>query len=194
MLALLPPSSRVTRLTCAAAPAITLVPTSVDPVNTILRTSGWATKRSPTTEPLPGNTANRSAGSPASTASSPSRMGVSGVHPAGLTSPASPAPRPPVPVRVDWRGEGAQCRRALGGRQSCPVPLRRLGACHRVIHPGLVGLIDGAQQFLGGRVDHITSGHAFTFPVAYAVAASTTAANNRRSSSRSSGCHCTYKP
>ena len=80
MLALLPPSSRVTRLTCAAAPAITVVPTSVDPVNTILRTSGWVTKRSPTTEPLPGSTWNRPAGSPASTANSPRRMVVSGVH------------------------------------------------------------------------------------------------------------------
>ena len=78
-------------MTCAAAPAITRVPTSVDPVNTILRTSGWVTKRSPTTEPLPGSTWNRSAGSPASTASSPSRMVVSGVHSAGLTSTALPA-------------------------------------------------------------------------------------------------------
>ncbi len=91
MLALLPPSSSVTRLTCCAAVAITRVPTSVDPVNTILRTSGWVTKRSPTTEPLPGRTWKRSAGRPASTASSPRRIVVSGVHSAGLTSTALPA-------------------------------------------------------------------------------------------------------
>ena len=91
MLALLPPSSSVTRLTCAAAPAITRVPTSVEPVKTILRTSGWVTKRSPTTSPAPGSTQSRSAGRPASTASSPSRSVVSGVHSAGLTSTALPA-------------------------------------------------------------------------------------------------------
>ncbi len=60
MLALLPPSSSVTRLTCAAAPAMTRLPTSVEPVNTILRTSGWVTNRSPTTAPFPGNTCSRS--------------------------------------------------------------------------------------------------------------------------------------
>ncbi len=64
----------VTRFTCAAAPAITWAPTSVEPVNTILRTSGWLTKRSPPTEPLPGSTWNSPSGSPASSASSASRM------------------------------------------------------------------------------------------------------------------------
>ena len=91
MLALLPPSSSVTRLICLAAPAITPMPTSVEPVNTILRTSGWVTNRSPITEPLPGNTWNTSSGSPASSASSPSRIVVSGVHSAGLMSTALPA-------------------------------------------------------------------------------------------------------
>ena len=91
MLALLPPSSSVTRLTCLAAPAITWVPTSVDPVNTTLRTSGWVTNRSPITEPRPGSTWNRSGSRPASTASSPIRRVVSGVHSAGLTSTALPA-------------------------------------------------------------------------------------------------------
>src|SRR5215475_5302400 len=49
--ALLPPSSRVTRLTWSAQPRITRWPTAVEPVNTILRTRGWVTNRSPTTEP-----------------------------------------------------------------------------------------------------------------------------------------------
>ena len=62
MLALLPPSSSVTRFTWSAQPAITCVPTSVEPVKTILRTSGWVTNRSPTTEPLPGSTWNTSVG------------------------------------------------------------------------------------------------------------------------------------
>ncbi len=91
MLALLPPSSRVTRFTWAAAPASTFLPTSVEPVNTILRTSGCVTNRSPTTVPGPGSTCSRSRSSPACTASSASRMVVSGVGSAGLTSTALPA-------------------------------------------------------------------------------------------------------
>ncbi len=91
MLALLPPSSRVTRFTCGAQPAMIRVPTSVEPVNTILRTSGWVTKRSPTTEPLPASTWNTPSGIPASSASSPSRSAVSGVSSAGLRTTVFPA-------------------------------------------------------------------------------------------------------
>ncbi|CAB4928637.1 unannotated protein [freshwater metagenome] len=40
MFALFPPSSRVTALTCAAQPAMTVEPTDVEPVKTTLRTSG----------------------------------------------------------------------------------------------------------------------------------------------------------
>ncbi len=39
MLALLPPSSRVTRFTCSAQPAMICLPTSVEPVKQTLRTS-----------------------------------------------------------------------------------------------------------------------------------------------------------
>ena len=67
------------------------VPTSVEPVNTILRTSGWVTNRSPTTEPLPGRTVSTPGGSPASRASSPSRIAVSGVISAGLRTTVLPA-------------------------------------------------------------------------------------------------------
>ena len=91
MLALLPPSSSVTRLTCAAAPAITFLPTSVDPVNTILRHAGMGDKPLPHHRALAGQHLQQVASSPASTASSPSRMVVSGVHSAGLTSTALPA-------------------------------------------------------------------------------------------------------
>ena len=61
-------------------------PTSVDPVNTILRTSGWSTSRWPTTLPLPGITWNTPSGRPASSASSPIRIAVSGVISAGLAT------------------------------------------------------------------------------------------------------------
>ena len=91
MLELLPPSSRVTAFTCSAQPAITRLPTSVDPVKTTLRTSSWVTKRSPTTEPLPGSTVSTCSGSPASSASSPIRIAVRGVISAGLSTTVLPA-------------------------------------------------------------------------------------------------------
>ena len=91
MLALLPPSSRVTRLICGAHPAMTRSPISVEPVKTTLRTSGWVTKRSPTTDPLPGRTVKTPSGIPASRASSPSRMAVRGVTSAGLRTTVHPA-------------------------------------------------------------------------------------------------------
>ena len=47
MLAFLPPSSSVTRFTCAAQPAMICRPTSVEPVKTTLRTNGLLD------EPLP---------------------------------------------------------------------------------------------------------------------------------------------
>src|SRR5580700_2036438 len=66
MFALLPPSSKVSRLICRAHPAMIDWPTSVDPVKTILRTAGWSTSRCPTTLPFPGRTWNTPSGSPAS--------------------------------------------------------------------------------------------------------------------------------
>ena len=62
MLALLPPSSSVSRLMWRAQPVMICCPTSVDPVNTIFRTSGWSTRRWPTTLPLPGSTWNTPVG------------------------------------------------------------------------------------------------------------------------------------
>ena len=66
-------------------------PTAVDPVKQTLRTSGWVTNRSPTTEPLPGSTVKTPSGMPASRASSPSRIAVSGVSSAGLRTTVLPA-------------------------------------------------------------------------------------------------------
>ena len=91
MLALLPPSSSVSRLIWRAQPVMICWPTSVDPVNTILRTAGWSTSRCPTTLPLPGSTVNTPSGSPASRASSPIRIAVSGVASAGLATTVQPA-------------------------------------------------------------------------------------------------------
>ncbi len=91
MLALLPPSSSVIGLTCAAQAAISCLPTAVEPVKTTLRTSGWVAKRAPTTGPWPGSTWNTPGGIPASSASSASRSAVSGVSSAGLSTTVFPA-------------------------------------------------------------------------------------------------------
>ena len=83
----------MTRFICGAAPAMIPSPTAVLPVKTILRTSGLSTKRCPTTDPLPGTTVNTSSGRPASRASSPSRIAVSGVSSAGFSTTVHPAAR-----------------------------------------------------------------------------------------------------
>jgi hypothetical protein len=67
------------------------LPTSVEPVKQIFRTAGWLMNRSPTTLPLPGTTVKTPAGKPASRASSPSRIAVSGVSSAGLSTTVLPA-------------------------------------------------------------------------------------------------------
>ena len=69
-LADLPPSSSVTRLIVAAAPAAIERPTSVEPVNAIFATSGCSTSRAPHSRPGPTTTLTTPSGSPASSASS----------------------------------------------------------------------------------------------------------------------------
>ncbi|BAS15880.1 hypothetical protein AHiyo8_41830 [Arthrobacter sp. Hiyo8] len=67
------------------------LPTPVDPVKTTFRTAGWVTKRAPTTEPFPGMIVSTPSGRPASRASSPSLIAVSGVSSAGLSTTVLPA-------------------------------------------------------------------------------------------------------
>ena len=81
----------MTRFTWRAQPAMISRPTSVDPVNTILRTAGWSTRRCPTTLPWPGSTWNTPSGRPAASASSAILIAVSGVISAGLAITALPA-------------------------------------------------------------------------------------------------------
>ena len=89
----LPPSSRVTRFTWSAQPAMIRLPTSVEPVKQTFRTSGLVTNRSPTTDPLPGITVKTPSGIPASSASSARRIAVSGVSSAGFSTTVLPAAR-----------------------------------------------------------------------------------------------------
>ena len=93
MLADLPPSSSETLVIPAAAPCMIEVPTSVEPVNEILRMRGWWISASPTTEPRPGTTLKTPAGSPASVAMSARARAERGVTPAGLATTELPMAR-----------------------------------------------------------------------------------------------------
>ena len=64
-LADLPPSSSVTRLIVCAAPAAIVRPTSVEPVNATLATSGCSTSRCPQVRPGPATTLTTPSGIPA---------------------------------------------------------------------------------------------------------------------------------
>src|SRR3954454_10584144 len=92
-LADLPPSSSVTRLIVAAAPAAIERPTSVEPVNAIFATSGCSTSRVPHSRPGPATTLTTPSGSPASTASFSNSTAVSGVSSAGFSTIVLPAAR-----------------------------------------------------------------------------------------------------
>ena len=87
----LPPSSSVTRLIVCAAAAAIRRPTSVEPVNATLATSGCSTRRLPATEPGPATTLSTPSGSPASRAMRSSSSAVSGVSSAGLRTTVLPA-------------------------------------------------------------------------------------------------------
>src|SRR3989442_10647735 len=66
-------------------------PTSVEPVNEILSTSGWRTRAAPAVDPPPGTTLKAPAGKPASRVSSAKASAVSGVSEAGLSTTVQPA-------------------------------------------------------------------------------------------------------
>jgi hypothetical protein len=130
-LALLPPSSRVQRFTCSAQPAMIRLPTAVDPVNATLRTSGCVTKRSPTTEPLPGMTVSTPSGRPASRASSPIRTAVRGVSSAGFTTTVLPAAR---------AGAIPQARIGIGKFQGTMMPTTPSGSWNVTSRPPGTGI------------------------------------------------------
>ena len=90
MFGLLPPSSSDTRLSVVAAAAAMRRPVSVSPVKATLSMPGCAAIACPTSAPGPGMTLSTPAGMPASSASSPSRMAVSGVADAGLRTTVFP--------------------------------------------------------------------------------------------------------
>src|ERR1051325_10790057 len=90
-LGLLPPSSSVARLLAWAAIFMIWRPTSVDPVNEILSTSGWRTSAAPAVDPPPATTLNAPGGNPASCITSAIARAVSGVSEAGFRTMVHPA-------------------------------------------------------------------------------------------------------
>ena len=90
MLADLPPSSSVTRLMVSAAWRAMPRPTSVEPVNATLATSGCSTRREPHTLPGPATTFSTPSGSTVAAIFS-SSTAVSGVSSAGLSTTVLPA-------------------------------------------------------------------------------------------------------
>ncbi len=95
---LLPPSSRLTRFTRAAALPWIARPVAFEPVNVIASTSGCATSAAPTASPVPWTTLNTPAGIPASIASSATTTAVIGVCSAGLRTTLLPAQRANAPA------------------------------------------------------------------------------------------------
>ena len=88
----LPPSSSDTFFRFPAACTISL-PTSVDPVNATLSTSGCAASAAPAVSPKPVMTFTTPGGKPTSWMSRPSRMAKSGVCSAGFSTIVQPAAR-----------------------------------------------------------------------------------------------------
>ena len=89
MLGALPPSSSETRLSARPATAPISRPTSVEPVNETLATSGCSTSARPVPGP-PVTTLTTPAGTPACSISSTSRSVLNGVCSAGLITTVLP--------------------------------------------------------------------------------------------------------
>src|SRR5262249_30116298 len=87
----LPPSSSYTFFTADAYCAIRTLPTSVDPVNEIFRTSGFAVSSPPTSAAEPVTTLSTPFGTPARSASAASASAENGVCEAGLATTVQPA-------------------------------------------------------------------------------------------------------
>ena len=87
--------------------------------------------RSPTTVPLPGSTWNRPGGSPASTASSPNRIDVRGVHSAGLSTTALPAAN---------AGANPQDAIGIGKFHGVMIPMTPIGSLKVTSSPPATGI------------------------------------------------------
>ena len=116
--ALFPPSSRLTRLTRAAAAAWIALPVGTEPVNVTASTPGALTSAAPTASPAPWTTLNTPGGMPASRASSAIRTAVIGVCSAGLSTTLLPAHSGKIPIDAP----------AVGPFQGIIAPITPIGS------------------------------------------------------------------
>src|SRR2546427_606313 len=93
MIGFLPPSSSPTLIIFFAALSYTCLPVSTPPVKEIARMSGWATRPSPTTEPVPVTRFTTPAGKPASSSTSTNLAAQRGVRLEGFRTNEQPAIR-----------------------------------------------------------------------------------------------------
>src|SRR5436190_666527 len=134
MFGFLPPSSSVTRLRSSPQRAPIRRPTSVEPVNAILSIEVESTNAAPVS-PSPVSTLITPSGKPASSASWPSRIALSG-------------------VRLDQVGEPVDELRAPGGGHLAPRPLEHLaGGGRRPLHVLAARLRHLADGLAGGGID-----------------------------------------
>jgi hypothetical protein len=96
----LPPSSSESFFTVGADWAMSNLPTSVDPVKVIMRTSGLAVSSAPIASASPVTTFSTPSGKPARSASSARASAESGVSGAGFTTTVQPAARAGAILRV----------------------------------------------------------------------------------------------
>ena len=115
---------------CSAVSRWISLPTSVEPVNAILSTSGCRTSAPPAVGPKPGTMLTTPSGTPASSSSSPRRSAVSGVCSAGFSTHgvAARERRPELPRRHQEREVP---------RDDLPAHADRLA--QRVVEEGRVG-------------------------------------------------------
>ena len=129
----LPPSSRLTRLSCSPHAAAMCLPVAEEPVNAILSTPGWRTRDSPVSRP-PGTIDTTPSGRSSSSSISASHIASSGVSGAGLTTTVQPAisaginfgmistcgtfhgtmaPTTPTGARRTWTSPNRPCLRSI---------------------------------------------------------------------------------
>ncbi len=139
MLGLLPPSSRLIFFTLLAASRMISWPVVVSPVKATLPTPGCAAIAAPAEPPGPVTTLTTPGGKPASRASSPRRIAVSGVQLAGLRMHVLPAAR---------AGPSFQLAMFMGKFQGTIRPTTPIGSRSVKSRPGLqTGIVSPKSLF-----------------------------------------------
>ena len=157
----LPPSSRLTRLSCSPHSEAICLPVAEEPVNEILSTPGWRTRLSPVSLP-PGTIDTTPSGRSISSSISANHMASKGVSGAGLTTTVHPAinagiifgmirncgtfqgtiaPTTPTGARRRWTSPNNPGRRSTHGNSLAAAMLRCIWATAPVPCPNRLKLL-----------------------------------------------------